>query len=284
MTAADATPTATETAAARPAATGAPPGLRDTIASEWTKITSLRSTYVTLTIAIALSIAVSTLVCVVAGVTWDRWGPDDRADFDPLLFPFIGSILTAALVPLVGVKAVSAEYSVGMMRLTLTATPRRDRVLLAKAAAVTSVTCIAGTLATVGMFAAGQVVFAAYGLPTASLDSWSTLRVLVAISVLSAVFPVIGTALAFQIRGTAGALTTVLALIFLPGLIGAQLPGWWQRHVLTFLPNQAGDSIALSHVDHSGTYLHPLVAIVVVAGWLAIFLAAAYVSLTRRDA
>lgn len=260
------------------------PGWRDTVAAEWMKITSLRGTYVTLGLAVFLSIGSSCLVSAVVGATWHQAGARERAEFDPLLYPLVGSLVTAVALPLLGVKAISSEYSSGMMRLTLTATPVRGRLLAAKALVVGAVTLAAGLVTTAGMFAAGQLLFRWYGLETAPVADLTTLRVLGAVALLSPMFPLIGAALAVLVRGTAGALTSVLALIFLPGVIGDLLPSWPRRHLMTWLPGQAGDALALWHVDHDTPYLHPALAAVAVAGWLALFLGLAYLALTRRDA
>jgi ABC-2 type transport system permease protein len=53
---------------------------------------------------------------------------------DPAKVSLTGMYLGQAVVAIVAVTAVSGEYSTGMIRLTLTATPRRWLVLAAKAA------------------------------------------------------------------------------------------------------------------------------------------------------
>jgi ABC-2 type transport system permease protein len=254
-----------------------------TLASEWTKLTTLRSTHVTIAMAGVLAAGAAALAGLAVGVTWDDWSAADREDFSPVLFPLVGGIFAGILLPILGVKAVTSEYGSGMIRLTLTATPRRGRVLLAKAGAVAGITLVGGTIATFGMFFAGQAVFAAYGLDTASLAETDTLRAVVGVSVLWPVFPVIGVALAFLTRSAVGAITTVLGLIFAPGIFGTLLPEWWQDHIVRYLPGPATDGIAISHLDDANT-LNPGVAVAVLAAWLAAFLGAAYVALTKRDA
>lgn len=66
----------------------------------------------------------------------------------------------AVELPILGVRAVTAEYSTGMIRLTLRATPRRERVLLAKVAVVAAFTLPVASIATAGMFLAAQMVWA----------------------------------------------------------------------------------------------------------------------------
>jgi len=75
---------------------------------------------------------------------------------------------------------VTSEYGTGMIRLTLTATPRRGRVLAAKAAVVGGVTLVAGLVTATVTFLVAQAVFAAHGVPTASLADGDRVEVLTA--------------------------------------------------------------------------------------------------------
>ena len=63
--------------------------------------------------------------------------------------------LGQAIVAIVAVTVVSGEYSTGMIRLTLAATPRRWRVLAAKAAVVSAVTLATGAVAVLASVLAG---------------------------------------------------------------------------------------------------------------------------------
>jgi ABC-2 type transport system permease protein len=99
------------------------------------------------------------------------------------------------------------------------------------------------------------------------------------------VMPLIGAALGFLVRSTAGAVATVMGIMFVPAILGGMLPDWWQEHVLRYLPNAAIDSLAqAAPPEGSLTYLPPAQATAVLAVWLLAFLGAAHLSLTRRDA
>ncbi|MGH2534684.1 MAG: ABC transporter permease subunit [Thermomicrobiales bacterium] len=273
-------------ATARVSATPATPArFIDTLASEWTKLTSLRSTTITLLLGAILSLGGTALIAAVIGSTWDDWGATDRAEFDPILTAFFGSIFGGILFVVLGVNAVAADYATGMMRLTLTATPRRGRVLLAKVAIVSLVTLGAGAVVTVGMFLVGQAIFESYGLSPADLGDPDTRRAIVGAALLGPVFPVIGAALAVLLRSTAGAITTVLALLFAPAIFGPLLPAWWQENVLAYLVGPATDSVVLSHLSpDERMYLDPSIALAVVAAWLVAFVGTAYLALIKRDA
>lgn len=255
-----------------------------TLRSEWTKLTALRSTWIVVALAVALSVALSAITAIVIGATWDDASPSERADFDPISMPLIGALLSGILFTVLAVRAVTSEYASGMMRLTLTATPRRDRVLVAKVCAVSAITVAATAVAVLGMFLVGQAIFAAYDLETASLGEGDALRLMLATLALTPVDAAIAIALAFLLRSTAGAITTLLAMTFAPAIFGSLLPQWVEDNVLDYLPAAAGGSITSSHLEDAGTYIAPGLAAVVLALWVVAFLGSAGVALVRRDA
>nr|MDT0665189.1 hypothetical protein [Micromonospora sp. DSM 115978] len=143
---------------------------------------------------------------------------------------------------------------------------------------------LGGLVSTLAMIALGQAVLGAYDVPTAGLGDGDVVRVVLAGTLLAPLFPLVGLALGIVLRGTAGAVTTVLALIFAPAVLGELLPRWWRENVLALLPGPASDSVILSHVDEADWYLSPGLGMVAVAVWLVVFLGGAYLALTRRDA
>lgn len=256
-----------------------------TLRSEWTKLASLRGTAFKLALAFVLSVGLTGLLALVIGATWDGASPADRAGHDPVGIGLLGSLFSMIVFAVLGATAVTAEYGSGMMRLTLTATPRRGRVLAAKAVVVAAVTLAGGLVTATVTFLVAQAVFSAYGVPTASLADGDALRTVLGDGVLTPVLPVIALALGFVTRSTAGAITSVLAIVFMPWILGGVLPSWWQDHVLTYLPGAASEAITSGHLETaSDALLAPGVAALVLAGWLALFLAGAWAVLERRDA
>ncbi len=252
--------------------------------SEWTKLSTLRSTRVQLGLAIVLSPALSALAALVVGLTHEHWKPSELADFEPIGFSLIGTLFATIVFAVLGVRAITAEYGSGMIRLSLTATPRRGRLLAAKAAIVALVTLAAGTVATLAMFVFAQEILAGYGVPSAGLGDGDALRAVLGTAVMSPLLPLFALALGFMLRSTAGAITSVLGLMFVPPIVGALLPQSWQDHVLIYLPGPASDAIAFGHLADAPHGLSPAAAAVVLAGWLALFLGGAWAALERRDA
>lgn len=268
--------------ATRHAAHPAPP-FTATLASEWTKLVSVRSTWITLALALGISTGVTALVSWATGWSWNEWSAADRAAFDPLMNALVGSILGAILFIVLGVNLVAAEYSSGMIRQTFAVTPRRGRVLLAKVLVISAVSIVASLIVCTAMFITGQAVFAAWNVPTTSLTDGETLRTLALVSLTAPVLPILGVCAAFIVRSAAVAITVVLAITFAPSFFGGLLPLRWQENVLAWLPGQVADSIAIGHLMDGPLTVSPGPAVAALAIWLVVIIGGTRLVLERRD-
>jgi ABC-2 type transport system permease protein len=260
------------------------PGLGATVRSEWTKLWSARAPKRNLILGIVLSIGMTALIALAIGSTYDEWTAAQRADYEPIMFSLSGSLFLGIFFMAASVNVVTAEYASGMIRTTFTVTPRRSRVILAKALVITGVTLVAGVVAYVGMLAVGQVVFASFDMPTVGLADADVVRTVVLFAATMPVFPIIAVAWSFVVRSTAAALTSVLALLFVPSFVGGLLPDWWQRNIVSLLPGPATDAISVGHLDDSPTYLHPVAAALVAVAWVVVLVVLACRVVARRDA
>jgi ABC-2 type transport system permease protein len=96
------------------------------IRSEWLKLRTVRSNITMMCFAVVLPLAITLLTTVFIGID----SVDDRTVSAVLLGS--GS-LSVLLFGIIGVLAITQEYSQGTIRLTLAANPRRTRVFVAKA-------------------------------------------------------------------------------------------------------------------------------------------------------
>jgi ABC-2 type transport system permease protein len=76
------------TTQSQPMLTALPPasgraGFRGTLASEFTKIRSVRSTYWTLLVLLVVSVGIGAAITAGTAASWSHTGPADRATFDP---------------------------------------------------------------------------------------------------------------------------------------------------------------------------------------------------------
>src|SRR6266849_701183 len=99
----------------------------ETIHAEWTKLRTLASTGWLLAGVVALTVTVTAATVAAAAVA---------PGLDPAKLSLTGIQAGQAVVAILAVLMISNEYSTGMIRVTLTAMPRRHTVLAAKAALV----------------------------------------------------------------------------------------------------------------------------------------------------
>ena len=134
---------------------------------------------------------------------------------------FIG--LIAVIV--VGALFMTAEYRRGLIRVTLAASPRRGRVLAAKAIVLGAVTFAAG-LAGVGRRGLDRDPAAAGQRQRRSTRrrTLTEVRVIAGTAALVAVFAVFALAVGAILRHGAGAVTVVITAVILPYLLAAAFP------------------------------------------------------------
>ena len=184
-----------------------------------------------------------------------------------------------------GVMAAASEYSLRDDPADAHGdAPARSRAGRRRPPSCSVIVLVAGLVATVGLFLLSQAIYGSYGLETASILGSDAFRSVAVGVLLGPVFPVLGVALAIMMRSTAGAVSSVFALIFAPIIFGGLLPVWVQDHVLRYFPGSATDSLTISHLPDGAENIGTGVAILVTAAWLAVFIGGAYVALTRRDA
>ena len=110
------------TTQSQPVLTALPPtsgraGFRGTLASEFTKIRSVRSTYWTLLVLLVVSVGIGAAVTAGTAANWSHMAPSDRATFDPTQASVAGLFYLGQLVIVVfGAMTLTAEYSTGMIR------------------------------------------------------------------------------------------------------------------------------------------------------------------------
>jgi ABC-type transport system involved in multi-copper enzyme maturation permease subunit len=208
----------------------------------------------------------------------------------------IGTFAGLIAVIVVATMFITAEYRRGLIRITLTTSPRRGRVLAAKALVIGSVTFVAGLVA-----AAAAVIFGAqlsrhkgtYVFPA----SWATeLRVIAGTAALLAVVAVLALALGTVLRRSAAAVTLVIVIIVLPYIMGVAsvLPASASEWLLRITPAAAFAILQAApqypqvnaiYTPTSGYFpLAPWAGLAVLCGYAALCLGLAVVLLRRRDA
>jgi ABC-2 type transport system permease protein len=203
---------------------------------EWTKLRSVPSTPWSLLALVAMHAATGALVL------WslDASHCSTQCDQDLPRLSLSGVYLGQLAVVAVAVLTVTAEYDTGMIRTTLAAHPRRLTVLTAKAAVVTAAALGTGLLAVLGSLLAGALV-PVHGYPALSLADGSTRRAYLGTVLYLGLVALLSVGVGMLTRHTAGAITMVLALLYVPPIV-AQLvtaPVWHDR-ISRYAPMAAG--------------------------------------------
>ena len=127
------------------------------VATEWTKLRTLRSTYITALIAALGPVAVAALVCVRYAQLYATLTPGNRTS-DVTNLSLTGVYGAQIAVGALGVLAISGEYGTGMIRGTLTAVPQRRLMLASKALVLLIATTVLGEIASFAGFGLGQAI------------------------------------------------------------------------------------------------------------------------------
>jgi ABC-2 type transport system permease protein len=139
-------------------------GLRGAIASEFTKLRSVRSTYWTLGALFVVSVGLS--LAITAGIAANMANnPGNKAGFDATQTS-LGAFfeLGQLIIAVIGAMVITSEYSTGMIRTSLTAQPRRGVVYAAKAIAFTAVTLVISIVTAFVAFFTGQAMYSGKGV------------------------------------------------------------------------------------------------------------------------
>jgi ABC-type transport system involved in multi-copper enzyme maturation permease subunit len=246
---------------------------RDILASEWTKLRSVRSTYWTLLIAAVVAIGGS----VLAGYAIAGAG---KPPGDPLAFSFISWAEYPVLaVGVLGVLAFSTEHTTGLIAVTFTAVPQRRAVLAAKAAVAGAVTLIFGELLAFASFLITQAILSGHHLGL-SLSRPGVLGAVLAAGFCLFVVAMLGLGLGVIIRYTVGAVLALPAVLYLP-LITAILPSPWNQRIGRFTLFDAAHQVVALHP--ATDLFSPALSMLVLIAWPAAALLAAALLITRRD-
>jgi hypothetical protein len=245
-----------------------------TLAAEWTKLRSIRSTYWLLLVGTAVTVGLAVLITV--GLGTGRVEVTGGA-FDAAGISLLGVWFGQVTFAVVGVLTMTSEYATGSIRSTLAAVPRRGMLLAAKLVTVGLIAFSIGTAISLTAFLAGQAVLAGQHRAVGLGDPGSARAVLSAGIYLTAM-GLLGVALGALLRHTVAAVLAVLALGLGPTLLAALLPVWVRDHVLYYLPGPVGYRITAT--DPAPT----VVDFVALSAWVAVLALLAFVVMHRRDA
>ena len=210
------------------------------------------------------------------------------------------------LIPLIVVAAmfITAEYRRGLIRVSLTAAPRRGRLLAAKAVVIGAVGLVAGLVAATFALAVGMPLLRRAGPLAWPVSLLTEVRMVAGTGALLAVAAVLALAIGTIVRRSAPAVAIVIVVIVVPYLLafnplpGSQAqgsgPGGGGGWPLQVTPAAAWSVqqavpqfhqlIAIYSLNNGYYPLAPWAGLAVECAWAAAALALAYYLLRRRDA
>jgi ABC-2 type transport system permease protein len=258
--------------------------LLESVHAEWTKLRTVPSTGWLLLTLIVLTAGAGTLATAVVKC------PATCTE-DTTKLSLTGILLGQAAVAVLAVLVMSGEYSSGMIRITLTAMPRRLTTLAAKAIVLAGVVLAAGAVSTAGSLVAGRYILpgngftGAYHSETLSLAAGPTLRAAGGSVLYLALIALFSLGLATALRDSGASIAVMLGLLYVVPLLTdlGTLNPRWEHRLQEWGPMTAGLAIQATR-DLKTLPIGPWPGLGVLALWTAGALLAGGLMLRLRDA
>jgi ABC-2 type transport system permease protein len=257
-------------------------GQARTLRMEWTKLRTVPGTVWSLLALAGFTLAVGVLAL------WTLSAGDcaPSCDVDTAKLSLTGVYLGQVAVVTLAVTAVTSEYETLMVRTTLAASPRRGRLLAAKAAVVAAVVLVAGLVTVLAALLAGRLLLphAGYDAGVLSLADGATRRAFLGTVLYFGLVALLSVGVGAAVRHTGGAVVTVLGLLYVAPVLAQYVSDpQWREWVEQSAPMTAGLSIqATRHLD--ALFIAPWPGLGVLAAWSAGALAAGAAAMLLRDA
>ena len=258
-------------------------GFSHLLATEWTKIRSVRSTVWTLVIFAVVSLGLTGLFTWLTIRSLNSARERSAAiATDPVNFILgTGLGLGQLAICVLGVLVITSEYSSGTIRASLLAVPKRIPMLIAKGVVFSVLVFVIGEAVVFGSFYIGAAIIHSH-FPV-SLSQPGVTRAVIGSGLYLAVLGLFALAIGSLIRHTAGAVTTVIGLVLVIFNLTALLPSSWGAHIHAYMPTVAGLLITQDK-QASGQLLSPWQGFGVFCAWTALLLIIGAYLLKRRDA
>jgi ABC-2 type transport system permease protein len=259
-------------------------GFVGALRSEFTKIRSVRSTYWTLLVLLAVSIGIGAAISGGTAANWSHTTASDRATFDATQASVAGLFYLGQLVIVVlGAMVLTAEYSTGMIRTSLTAMPRRLVVYAAKVAVFACIALVVTIVAAFVAFFLGQALLASTH-ENATLSQPNVLRAVFGAALYVTLCGLFAFAAGAIMRHTAAAITSVIGLLFVIPILAHLLPNSWYLDVERWLPDAAGRALSVTVGANDPHLFSPWAQFAVFAVYIVVLLAVGAALFRRRDA
>jgi ABC-type transport system involved in multi-copper enzyme maturation permease subunit len=244
--------------------------------SEWTKLWSLRSTWIVLLCAVVFSAGLGALIA--ASVPADQAvGGADMA----IGMSMSGVALASVFVAVLGILTVTGEYSTGSIRSTMSAAPKRLGVLFAKAAVYGAVVAILFTVMVFLTFFLTQALFSGTELGGISQSDDGVLRALLGYGAMIVYLALLALGIGSILRNSAGSIGFYIGVIMILPQLATLLPWSWVTDVTPYAPGNVPETLTM--VDTSAATLSLGTSWLWMGIWLVVTYGLAGFLLKRRD-
>jgi ABC-2 type transport system permease protein len=261
--------------------------------AEWTKLRTVRSTTWACIVLVVGTVGLTVLGCAnsstTVGATGDSSVPVAAGDDDIVLFSLAGVYLGQIAVVALATGALTSEFGTGLIRSTFTAMPGRGTVVAAKAAVVTAVVLVLGTIACVMSFYVGQWLLRGNGYtleggyPTETLTDGVTARAVFGSALYLGLVGVLSLGIAAIVRHAAGAVSAVLGVLFVPQIMIGLLPDDFADVIQNIAPMSAGLALQQTTGRDYTSSIGPWAGLGVAGAWAAGSLLMGIWLVRRRD-
>ena len=245
--------------------------------SEWSKLASLRSTWITAAIASLITIGISVLI--MAQYSGMKGYADKAANYLT-----VGSSFGQIAVAVLGALLITGEYSSGQIRSSLAAVPRRGRLFAAKAAAVTIFSALLGLVTVTLTYLLSLPIL---GDKAGSLSNPEYLGFFWGTALAFAIIGLMAMSFGYILRSTAGSISLVVVLLFVILIpLGLAASKWeWVHYITDVLPSSSAAAVADPYqLLETTTKLDYDVVIAAGYAWAIIPMIIAYFVFSKRDA
>jgi ABC-2 type transport system permease protein len=262
-----------------------------TLFSEWTKLRTQRGALIAVGAMCIVMVALTALAASESHTDASVFAGDD----DVVQIGLAGVVFAALAAVVVGSSPITAEYSTGMIRTTLTATQGRLRVLAAKAAVVAGLSFPLALAASAAAFLIAQSLlhdrgFVAPAYPAVSITDPEAARAVLGTALLLTAYCLIALGIGTALRNTGASIAAGIGLVFMPLLLLGVFPEHVRGHIVQATPiagmavQSTTGRMLTEFADVNGMPIGPWQGLGVAYAWALGSLAVGYVLLRRRDA
>lgn len=253
--------------------------------SEWIKIRTLRSTWITSMIAVFLTVLFGAGSAIAYAKTE---GMSDSAAGGLITGTTFGEIVVAVL----GALVITGEYSSGQIRSTLAAVPRRTRVFAAKSLVIAIWSFLLGVIS---LLLSWLVAAPFMGDEAPSFSDTHIVGFIWGTGLAFAGIALLSLGMGYLVRSTAGAITVVVILLFIISIpLNLMAMKWhWAANVSSVMPSSVVQSVTDPFTVSGQTtwadtnpslFLTHTQAVLIFGAWVLVPLIAGWFVFSKRDA